>query len=121
MDTNGVKYFACFLVLLGIYPNVPQITSWNSNNVGGSVKRGVAIAMQIGTVGLFLVDCLSFTDDVLGQHGWRSLRVHLPGPRCPSLPYWPWHSPRVVLFDCVAGFVHDVVFAERKQHKGFQT
>ncbi|RYN27408.1 hypothetical protein AA0112_g7867 [Alternaria arborescens] len=49
VDTNGVKYFACFLVLLGIYPNVPQITSWNSNNVGGSVKRGVAIAMQIGT------------------------------------------------------------------------
>lgn len=45
---------------------MPQITSWNSNNVGGSVKRGVAIAMQIGTVGLFLVDCLSFTDDVPG-------------------------------------------------------
>ena len=80
MDTNGVKYFACFLVLLGIYPNVPQITSWNSNNVGGSVKRGVAIAMQIGTVRLFPFNYLSFTDDVSGKHGWRSFGVHLPGP-----------------------------------------
>jgi hypothetical protein len=47
---NAVKYFACFLVLLGIFPNVPQITSWNSNNIGGSVKRGVGVAMQIGCV-----------------------------------------------------------------------
>ncbi|KAH7349083.1 major facilitator superfamily domain-containing protein [Pyrenochaeta sp. MPI-SDFR-AT-0127] len=40
VEVNGVKYFACFLVVLGIFPNVPQITSWNSNNIGGSVKRG---------------------------------------------------------------------------------
>ncbi|KAH7076523.1 major facilitator superfamily domain-containing protein [Paraphoma chrysanthemicola] len=49
VESNGVKYFATFLVLLGIYPNVPQLTSWNSNNIGGSVKRGVGVAMQIGS------------------------------------------------------------------------
>ncbi|OAL49681.1 MFS general substrate transporter [Pyrenochaeta sp. DS3sAY3a] len=49
VENNAAKYFACFLVLLGIFPNVPQITSWNSNNIGGSVKRGVGVAMQIGT------------------------------------------------------------------------
>ncbi|KAF2844676.1 MFS general substrate transporter [Plenodomus tracheiphilus IPT5] len=48
VKNNGVKYFATFLVLLGIFPNVPQIASWNSNNIGGAVKRGVGVAMQIG-------------------------------------------------------------------------
>ncbi|KAI8943323.1 hypothetical protein NX059_001341 [Plenodomus lindquistii] len=50
VENNAVKYFATFLVLLGIYPNVPQITTWNSNNIGGAVKRGVGVAMQIGFV-----------------------------------------------------------------------
>lgn len=50
VEISSVKYFACFVVLLGIFPNVPQLTSWNSNNIGGSVKRGVGIAMQIGFV-----------------------------------------------------------------------
>ncbi|KAH7091510.1 major facilitator superfamily domain-containing protein [Paraphoma chrysanthemicola] len=55
----AVKYFATFLVLSGVFPNVPQITSWNSNNVGGSVKRGVAVAMQIGTASIQPLDSLS--------------------------------------------------------------
>ncbi|KAJ3543629.1 hypothetical protein NM208_g3472 [Fusarium decemcellulare] len=48
VENNGVKYFACFLVLLGIFPSVPQGASWNGNNIGGSTKRGVGLAMHIG-------------------------------------------------------------------------
>lgn len=33
---------------LGIYPLVPLVTTWTSNNIGGSLKRGVGIAMQVG-------------------------------------------------------------------------
>lgn len=46
----GAKYFACFLITSGIYPNVPQGVAWNGNNIGGSLKRGVGIAMHVGFV-----------------------------------------------------------------------
>ncbi|KFA66688.1 hypothetical protein S40285_04977 [Stachybotrys chlorohalonatus IBT 40285] len=48
VESNGAKYFACFLVTSGIYPNVPQGVAWNGNNIGGSLKRGVGIAMHVG-------------------------------------------------------------------------
>ncbi len=32
----------------GVYTLVPLIGAWNSNNIGGSMKRGVGIAMQVG-------------------------------------------------------------------------
>ncbi|KAK2593704.1 hypothetical protein QQS21_008612 [Conoideocrella luteorostrata] len=48
VQSNGVKYFACFLVTIGTYPNVPLSVAWNSNNIGGSLKRGVGIAMVVG-------------------------------------------------------------------------
>jgi hypothetical protein len=35
-------------MLAGIFPIVPLIRAWNSNNIGGSLKRGVGIAMQVG-------------------------------------------------------------------------
>ncbi len=35
-------------MLAGIFPTVPLIGAWNSNNIGGSLKRGVGIAMQVG-------------------------------------------------------------------------
>jgi len=47
-QNNHVKYFACFVVAAGIYPNVPQGVAWNGNNIGGSIKRGVGIAMHVG-------------------------------------------------------------------------
>lgn len=31
------------------YPMVPILVMWNGNNIGGSIKRGVGIAMQVGT------------------------------------------------------------------------
>ena len=33
---------------LGIYPLVPLGVAWNGNNIGGSLKRGVGIAMHVG-------------------------------------------------------------------------
>ncbi|KAK6215337.1 major facilitator superfamily transporter [Colletotrichum tabaci] len=47
-QSNGVKYAGCFFAASGIYPNVPQGVAWNGNNIGGSVKRGVGIAMHVG-------------------------------------------------------------------------
>lgn len=43
-----VKYFGTFMFACGIYPNVPQGVAWNGNNIGGSTKRGVGIAMHVG-------------------------------------------------------------------------
>ncbi|EXJ79660.1 hypothetical protein A1O3_07940 [Capronia epimyces CBS 606.96] len=43
-----VKYAGCFLFTAGIYANVPQGVAWNGNNIGGTVKRGVGIAMHVG-------------------------------------------------------------------------
>ncbi|PQK12203.1 hypothetical protein BB8028_0003g08200 [Beauveria bassiana] len=48
VEHNGVKYLACFLVTVGVYPNVPQGVAWNGNNIGGSLKRAVGIAMHVG-------------------------------------------------------------------------
>jgi hypothetical protein len=47
-NNNAVKYAGCFFLASGIYPNVPQGVAWNGNNIGGSLKRGVGIAMHVG-------------------------------------------------------------------------
>lgn len=44
----NVKYGAVFLVASGFFPNVPMGAAWQGNNVGGSLKRGVALAMHVG-------------------------------------------------------------------------
>ncbi|KAH6656621.1 high-affinity nicotinic acid transporter [Truncatella angustata] len=44
----GLKYAGTFFAAMGIYPNVPQGVAWNGNNIGGSTKRGVGIAMHVG-------------------------------------------------------------------------
>lgn len=44
----GVQYTGTFLAACGIYPNVPMGVAWNGNNIGGSTKRGVGIAMHVG-------------------------------------------------------------------------
>jgi hypothetical protein len=41
----------CFVLMtndLLRYPMIPVMVMWNGNNIGGTVKRGVGIAMQIG-------------------------------------------------------------------------
>jgi hypothetical protein len=47
-SNTNVKYAGTFLAASGIYSNVPQGVAWNGNNIGGSVKRGVGIAMHVG-------------------------------------------------------------------------
>jgi len=44
----SVQYLGTFLAAAGIYPNVPMGVAWNGNNIGGSTKRGVGIAMHVG-------------------------------------------------------------------------
>jgi len=43
-----VQYAGTFLVVSGIYPNVPLGVAWNGNNIGGATKRAVGIAMHVG-------------------------------------------------------------------------
>jgi len=47
-EDNHIKYAGTFLAASGIYSNVPQCTAWNGNNIGGSTKRSVGMAMQVG-------------------------------------------------------------------------
>lgn len=47
-SSSAVRYLGCFFLATGIYPNVPQGVAWNGNNIGGSLKRGVGIAMHVG-------------------------------------------------------------------------
>ncbi|KAF2683465.1 MFS general substrate transporter [Lentithecium fluviatile CBS 122367] len=42
------RYLGTFFGAAGIYPNVSQTVAWNGNNIGGSTKRSVGIAMQVG-------------------------------------------------------------------------
>jgi len=43
-----VQFAGTFFVVCGIYPNVPIGVAWNGNNIGGSTKRAVGIAMHVG-------------------------------------------------------------------------
>jgi len=43
-----VKYGGTFLACIGIYANVPQCVVWTANNIGGSTKRSIGVAMQVG-------------------------------------------------------------------------
>ena len=47
-NNDHVKYAGTFLYAGGVYSTFPAIIAWNGNNVGGSVKRGIAIAIQGG-------------------------------------------------------------------------
>jgi hypothetical protein len=47
-ENPKVRYLGTFFAASGIYPNVSQTVAWNGNNIGGSTKRAVGIAMQVG-------------------------------------------------------------------------
>lgn len=63
-----IKYAGTFLVLMGVYPNVPQGVAWNGNNIGGSMKRGVGIAMHVGwgNLGGFIASYVFLANDAPG-------------------------------------------------------
>ncbi|TFK66710.1 MFS general substrate transporter [Pluteus cervinus] len=43
----ALSYFAVFLATCGIYPIIPNTVAWVSNNIEGSYKRSVTLAMTI--------------------------------------------------------------------------
>lgn len=43
----GVSYFAVYLAACGIYPSIANVIAWVSNNIEGSYKRSVTLAMVI--------------------------------------------------------------------------
>lgn len=43
----SVQYAGTVLAAIGIYPQIPLGMAWNSANIGGSLKRGTGIAMQV--------------------------------------------------------------------------
>lgn len=47
-ENSSVRYAGGFFAAAGIYPSVPQGVAWNGNNMGGSLKRAVGIAMHVG-------------------------------------------------------------------------
>jgi len=51
-ENPHVKYAGAFLAVAGVYTNVPQALAWNGNNLGGTTKRGVGMAMHIGFANL---------------------------------------------------------------------
>lgn len=50
---HGVNYAGLFLAAAGVYPLIPVIISWGTNNCGGSLKKSVgsAIIVSVGNVG----------------------------------------------------------------------
>ena len=60
-----VKYAGTFFFATGVYPNVPQCMAWNGNNVGGSTKRSIALAMQamVGNLGGILASFVFLATD----------------------------------------------------------
>lgn len=45
----AVQYTGTFFAAAGVFPLIPVGVAWNSNNIGGSLKRGVGIAMQVAS------------------------------------------------------------------------
>ncbi|KAJ3481682.1 hypothetical protein NLI96_g7499 [Meripilus lineatus] len=43
----ALSYFGVYLAACGIYPNIPNTIAWVSNNVEGTYKRSVTLAMVI--------------------------------------------------------------------------
>jgi MFS family permease len=46
----GVGYAGAILAACGVFPTVPVLLAWSSGNAGGSLKKGVIIAL-IGAFG----------------------------------------------------------------------
>lgn len=45
---TAIQYSGVFFATAGIFPLVPMGVAWNGNNIGGTLKRGVGIAMHVG-------------------------------------------------------------------------
>ena len=43
----GARYGALFPIAAGIYPALPSLVTWNANNLAGSWKRAIGVALQL--------------------------------------------------------------------------
>ncbi|KUI71877.1 hypothetical protein VM1G_07478 [Cytospora mali] len=46
-SSTSSQYGGLVMAAIGIYPQIPLSMAWNSGNIGGSLKRGTGIAMQV--------------------------------------------------------------------------
>ncbi|KAI9052613.1 hypothetical protein LZ554_003956 [Drepanopeziza brunnea f. sp. 'monogermtubi'] len=60
-----IQYTGTVLAAIGIYPQIPLGLAWNGNNIGGSLKRGTGIAMQVmgGNCGGIIASYVYLTRD----------------------------------------------------------
>lgn len=77
-----VQYAGTVLAAIGIYPQIPLGMAWNSANIGGSLKRGTGIAMQVWRLVNYRPEnnCTKSSTGhgrQLRRH-YRFLRVHKP-------------------------------------------
>jgi hypothetical protein len=61
----SIQYTGTVLAAIGIYPQIPLGMAWNSGNIGGSLKRGTGIAMQVmgGNCGGIIASYVYITRD----------------------------------------------------------
>ncbi|PVH90866.1 hypothetical protein DM02DRAFT_722491 [Periconia macrospinosa] len=61
----SIQYTGTVLAAIGIYPQIPLSMAWNSGNIGGSLKRGTGIAMQVmgGNCGGIIASYVYLTRD----------------------------------------------------------
>lgn len=48
-ESAGAGYAGAVIAAIGIFPTIPCLLAWASNNSGGTLKRGVTLAITIGT------------------------------------------------------------------------
>ncbi|KAF8309888.1 MFS general substrate transporter [Clavulina sp. PMI_390] len=87
---SKLSYFALYLASTGISPIIPNTIAWLSNNVEGSYKRAVSLAMMIGFANL---------------NAPAMVNVY-------RAAYTPWYRPGhiLVLSYLVAGLLSSIVF-----------
>jgi cyanate permease len=61
----SIQYTGTVFAAIGIYPQIPLGMAWNSGNIGGSLKRGTGIAMQVmgGNCGGIIASYVYLTRD----------------------------------------------------------
>ncbi|EKD12348.1 high-affinity nicotinic acid transporter [Drepanopeziza brunnea f. sp. 'multigermtubi' MB_m1] len=71
-----IQYAGTVLAAIGIYPQIPLGLAWNGNNIGGSLKRGTGIAMQVmgGNCGGIIASYVYLTRDSPRHRGERGDR-----------------------------------------------
>ena len=97
-------------IAMQIYPNVPQGVAWNGNNIGGSTKRGVGIAMHVGfgnlggaiagfrkssseSIRLMIFPNLIATE--LNKQITNVTRCSIPGKGQAGVLSWSWYFDRL--------------------------